>query len=415
MSWFTDLFKKKDKTKYTMLDFLNGRQPIYNLYGESIYYNEVVQDCMFRIVVELKKLKPLHIREDETTGDYIPQNRSIYSRALRDPNPLMTTNELIEKVSWNLLLNYNSFVYQMYDNGRLYLYPIQPTEVELLKNTNGEILANLKFASGYETTIPYTKLIHLRYKFSVNEFMGGNKQGKPDTDSLKKVLMLNDELLDGLKRQMKMNMKVSAVIKMKTMQNYDAQIKEIKEFERKLNDPDNEAGILPVDISSDFVPLNNKLDYLDETLLRFIDEKIYRPFGVSAAIMKVDYTKEQKEAFYETALEHLIISFNEAFSKKMFTERELGYGNKIMFFAKALQFCSMSQKIEVMRQLGDAGSVYENEKRVAYGLMPLAELVGVRMMSKNYGTVESVAQMDLMNSGGSVPPINNNEGGTENE
>ena len=146
--------------------------------------------------------------------------------------------------------------------------------------------------------------------------------------------------------------------------------------------------------------------------LRFIDEKIYRPFGVSAAIMKVDYTKEQKEAFYETALEHLIVSFNEAFTKKMFTEREQGHGNKIMFFSKALQFCSMSQKIEVMRQLGDSGSVYENEKRMVYGLMPLAELVGVRMMSKNYGSVDSVAQMDLINNGGSVPPIND-EGGNE--
>jgi hypothetical protein len=49
---------------------------------------------------------------------------------------------------------------------------------------------------------------------------------------------------------------------------------------------------------------------------------------------------------------------------------------------------SVDQTIEMVRLLGDSGGLYENEKRVAFGLRPLPELVGIRMQSLNYVDVE---------------------------
>ena len=45
---------------------------------------------------------------------------------------------------------------------------------------------------------------------------------------------------------------------------------------------------------------------------------------------------------------------------------------------------NIDQKLEMIRLLGDTGSLYENEKRKAFGLVPLPELSGVRMQSLNY-------------------------------
>lgn len=42
------------------------------------------------------------------------------------------------------------------------------------------------------------------------------------------------------------------------------------------------------------------------------------------------------------------------------------------------------QTLEMIRLLGDSGALYENEKRVFFGLRPLPELAGKRMMSLNY-------------------------------
>ena len=59
----------------------------------------------------------------------------------------------------------------------------------------------------------------------------------------------------------------------------------------------------------------------------------------------------------------------------------------------------------MVRVLGDSGSLYENEKRVAFGLRPLPELAGVRKQSLNYVDVEIANQYQLQNQ----------KGGKENE
>ncbi len=55
-----------------------------------------------------------------------------------------------------------------------------------------------------------------------------------------------------------------------------------------------------------------------------------------------------------------------------------------MFYAKALIFMNTTQKLEMIRLLGDSGALFENEKRIMFGLQPLPELVGQRMQSLNY-------------------------------
>ena len=94
--------------------------------------------------------------------------------------------------------------------------------------------------------------------------------------------------------------------------------------------------------------------------------------------------KEQYEAFYQKTIEGIVIAFSQAFTKKMFTEREKSFGNKIEFYTKELIFMTMSQKLEMISLLSPTGALYENEKRTILGLSPDPELEGVRLMSLNW-------------------------------
>ena len=134
---------------------------------------------------------------------------------------------------------------------------------------------------------------------------------------------------------------------------------------------------------------------VDGETLRFIDEKILRHFGVSIPILTGDYTKSQYEAFYQKTLEPIIIEFSQAFTKTLFTDRQRSTGNEIKFYPKDLLFMSVDQTLQMIRLLGDSGALYENEKRVAIGLRPLAELEGVRKQSLNYVDVEIVNQYQM--------------------
>ena len=131
-------------------------------------------------------------------------------------------------------------------------------------------------------------------------------------------------------------------------------------------------------------------------------------------IVRGDYTVEQYQAFYQKTLEPLIISLSEAFTKRIFTDREIGFRNEIVFFPKELIFMSTQQTLEMVNLLGQSGTLYENEKRVAFGLEPLEELRGVRMMSLNYVSTDIAARYQLNMSKNNSDLENNDKEGTLN-
>lgn len=374
---------------------LNGYTPIFSQFGQNIYASDVVQQAISCIVSECVKLIPTHVKENG--NDIIPVS-GLIQNVLDRPNDAMTISEFIEKMIWNLFFNYNSWIIPTYyvwkdergNEKRKYtgLYPVQPTGVEFQQDAKERLWVKLTFANGYETTLLYSDVIHIKHHFSVNEFLGGNEAGQPDVESLLKTLQLNKDLLDGVSNAMKASFAVNGVVKYNTMMDDGKMDKAIAEIEAKLRN--NESGFLPLDIKAEFTPLPHDVQLVDAETLKFIDEKILRHFGVPLCILTGDYTKEQYEAFYQKTIEPLVVHISNAFTKTLFTDREKSYGNKIKFYTRDLNFMTIEQTLEMVRLLGDSGAIYENEKRAFFGLKPVAELAGVRMQSLNYSDVNLI-------------------------
>ena len=390
MSWFSDLFKKQPKNS-TFAPTLDGFLPIYSQFGTNIYASDVVQQALKCIVDEMKKLNPCHVRYVES--DPVPVKGSTVQDVLTDPNPLMTTSEFLEKTCWLLLLNYNAFVIPTYyvwtdpktgAEKRYYtaLYPINPTQVDFIEDAAANLFIKFTFWNGETTTIRYEDVIHVRYNYSVNQYMGGNEMGQPDHKALLSTLELNDQLLKGVAKAMKASYAVNGVVKYNSLMDDGKTEQALKDLERKL--ANSESGFLPLDLKAEFTPLPKTTQLVDEATLRFIDGKILRNFGVPLPILTGDYKKEQYEAFYQKTLEPIIIAISQAFTKKMFTPREKAFGNKIELYPKALIFMTVSQTLDMIKELSPTGALFENEKRVALGLKPLPELEGKRFMSLNW-------------------------------
>lgn len=395
MGFFDRLRRKPPKTQ-KWAQTLNGYAPVFSQFGTNIYASDVVQQAIKCIVDEMKKLNPVHIRYNG--NDPVPVNSDIQT-VLNNPNPLMTTSEFLEKVMWLLLLNYNAFIlptYYMWEDERGIqkrkysgLYPLKPTQVDFIEDASGRMYVKMRFENNFETTVPYDDLIHIKYNYSINEYMGGDASGQPDHTALLKTLELNDTLLRGIAKAMNSSYAVNGVVKYNTMLDDGKMEAALKELERKLNN--SESGFLPLDLKAEYTPLQHEIKLVDEETLKFIDEKILRNWGVPLSILTGDYTKSQYEAFYQKTLEPLIISISQAFTKKLFTDRERSFGNRIELYPKDLIFMTVEQTLEMVNLLSNTGSIYENEKRVAFGLRPLPELEGKRYMSLNW------VDMDIAN------------------
>ena len=399
----TGLFDKlfhRPPTNRKFAPTLDGFVPIYTQFGTNIYASDVVQQALKCIVDEMKKLNPTHVRFKGS--DPVPVKSTVQD-VLDNPNPLMTTNEFLEKVCYLLLMNYNAFIIPTYRtwretvNGqeverRYYetLYPIQPTQVDFIEDASGRLFVHFWFWNGEDTTIPYDDVIHIRYNYSVNQYMGGGILGQPDHEALLKTLQLNEQLLQGVAKAMNASYAVNGVVKYNTLIDDGTTEKNLQELERKLANSEN--GFLPLDLKAEFIPLERKSAIVDDNTLKFVDEKILRHFGVPLPILTGDYSKEQYESFYQKTLEPLIKAISQALTKKLFTSREKAFGNRIELYPKELIFMTVTQTLEMIDILSPTGALFENEKRVALGLRPLPQLEGKRYQSLNWVEADKAAE-----------------------
>ena len=99
-SFWDKIFKKPEKSNpynYNWDKILSGQTPIYITdFGENIYASDVVQQAVYSIVSELKKLDPVHVR---MIGSDLTAVSGNIQKVLEAPNPLMTTSDFIEKVA----------------------------------------------------------------------------------------------------------------------------------------------------------------------------------------------------------------------------------------------------------------------------------------------------------------------------
>lgn len=382
---------KKTKPNINYAKMLNGYTPIFSQFGQDIYASDVVQQAIACLVTELTKANPFHIKQ--SGSDLVPVENSEIQKLLDQPNERMTQTDFFEKVYWQLFLNYNSFIIPTYykdiKGNKHYtgLYPIQPTNVTFLQDPEGKLGIEFTFRNGHKTMLAYSDVIHIRYRYSINEFMGGNEFGQPDNRALLKTLELNNTLLQGVAKALKSSFSINGVIKYNTLMDDGKMENNIKEIEKRL--ANNESGFLPLDIKGEYIPLQNKIQLVDATTLKFIDEKILRNIGVSLPILTGDYTKAQYEAFYQKSLEPILKRTGESFTMTMFTNREKGFKNKVMMYPHELIFMDTSQKIELFDVLVDSASCYKNELRTAFGMRPLPELAGQIAMSSNKANAEN--------------------------
>ena len=388
-----DIFKKLRPQKprdLTLAKLLND-YPSFQQFGDNIYNSDLVQDCIDTIATQCKKVMPQHIQQDPGGIQKIPKssiNRVFNSYA----NPIMTTSDFIEKVTWLLYLNYNAFIWPLFEiykdgNGnrrKRYkgFYPLNPNQVVFEEDKAKRIYAHFYFDNGYDITLPYDEVIHLRKKFSVNDIMGGGLNGQPDNDALISILETNNSVIQGLGKAIETSLAIKGILKINTMLDDDSQKAERARFEGLLET--GGSGILPIDLKGDFEPINIDPRVVDKDTMQYIDEKVLRWYGVSLPIISGDFTGDQYAAFYEKTLEPLLITMGQAFTKALFSQREIDLGNKIVFYKKDMGYLNPKDKLELIKISGEQGLLKLDQKLAILGYPPIGGEEGaVRTISLN--------------------------------
>lgn len=382
-----DFFKKREgKNGKRYAPTMSGGNPFFTPFGENIYASDIIVQAIRCKANEFKKLKPRHIRNDKGTITVVTD--SDVAKVLKNPNEYMTMADFLEKITILLELNKNVFIYPQYirtkggEKKLVALYPLKPATVEYLANEAGELFIHFTFNNGFDTTLPATDVVHWRKDYGVNDYFGGNQLGGNENAGLLKMLKRYDQLTQGIAKALEISCSINGIVRYNTYQG-DEQLEQSRvEFEEALKK--NQSGLLFTDLSTEYTNIPRDVKLVDGETIKFFYETILRATGTSLAILNGDYTKAQKEAFYEHALEGDIISLGQVLTKVIFSGKD--YGNEIVLYPNNINFMSMENKIAILQVGLPAGIFLKDEARELVGYPPLPDGQG-QVISQGYNSL----------------------------
>ena len=210
--------------------------------------------------------------------------------------------------------------------------------------------------------------------------------GGDDNSGLLTMLQRYDQLTQSIAKAVKCSCQVNAAIKVNTYAETDELKQKREEFEADIID--NKSGLLVMDQSSEFVSIPRAIKLVDADTLKFFYDTILRANGCSLPILNGDYTKAQKEAYYEHALEADIKSLGQAMSRVLFTEREAAFGNEIILYPNDISFMSMENKLTALQIGLPAGIFTKDEARELLGYAPIE---GGDVMPRGYNEIDTTS------------------------
>ena len=401
-SLFDRIFgRQQSPTAVQSLRMMNQYTPTFVMLNDA-YDSDVVRAAVDAIARNAAKLKPKHIRRVE--GGVNPMNSNIdYLLSVR-PNPYMDSYSFMYKVVTQLYMQNNSYIFiDWADNGQARaFYPVNSHQVEFVE-AQGQIFVKFMFLGGQQVTLPYQQIIHLRRFFYKNDLYGENS-----ARALMPTLELIQTTNQGIVNAVKSSAALRGLLKFQAMLKPEDMKAQRDAFVTDYLDITNNGGVAATDSKAEYVPLNSDPKMVDAKQMELIEDKVYKYFNVNSAIVKSDYSEQQWNAFYESVIEPIAIQLSLEFTSKVFTDREQGWGNEIVFEANRLQYASNQTKIALVQTLMDRGLMSMNEAREIFNMAPIED-GDKRIVSLNYVDASIANQYQL---GGASDGATNTQGQT---
>lgn len=382
---------KVEKQTLSRLQVLNGFIPEFRVVSNYTYDSKTARECIDRIATHCAKLMPKHIKNTISTQVNGEINRLLSTQ----PNPIMNTYDFIYKTISMLYTNSNAFVYIAKDERGFItgFYPVLASNYELLQDQNNVFYLQFNFMNGNTYTLPYLELIHLRLFYNDDDFFGSSNR------ILITDLETSQVASEGIKNAIKTSNNLKGILKYQGLLK-PSDIKKSKEdFVKDFLSMENKSGIAALDGKAEFQEVNLNPIALDKDQLEQVNYNIFDYFGISESIVRNKYTAEEWNAFYEGVVEPRAIQMSYAFTNKIFSDKAIRDGNKIVFTTNRLQYASLNNKITLLKEAGALGLLTKDEAREIIDLHPLGGTEGSKIIQSLNNIDSSIANDYQANKG----------------
>jgi HK97 family phage portal protein len=358
--------KKTAQTQRTRFELISDNGGGFYSWNGTLYKSDIVRACVRPKAKAIGKLIAKHIRDNSNEFKVNPDVNIRF--LLEEPNPLMTGQMMQEKLATQLELNHNAFAYIKRDpiGYASEIYPVPCTTVEVIEGVYGDVFLKFFFPNGKQMTIPYADIIHLRKDFSTNDIFGDTPNEV--LAGLMEVINTTDQ---GIVKAIRNSAVIKWILKFKSVLKKEDRDSQVKDFvDNYLSMDSTSVGAAASDPRYEIEQVEPKSYVPNAEQMKETLQRIYSFFNTNEKIVQSKYSEDEWVSYFESEIEPLAMQLSGEYTRKLFTRRERGFGNKIIFEASSLQHASMKTKLN-LAQMVDRGALTPNEWRYALNLAPL--------------------------------------------
>lgn len=337
---------------------LTAYQPAFTSWNGMIYESELVRAAIDAKARHISKLKV------EIQGSANPK---LQAKMRLAPNQFQTYSSFLYRTE-TILENCNTvFITPVFDEsmtitGYMPVLPQYCTVVEF----KGEPWLKYQFGNGKMAAVELRKTaLMTKYQY-MNDFFGS------PNNALKETMSLIHVLNQGIEAAVKNSVTFRFMAKLDNFSKAEDLAKERKRFTDANFTTGSGGGVLlfPNTYSS-IQQLNQSAYKVDADQIQLIQTNVMNYFGVNMDVMQNKATADQLDGFFNGAIEPFAISFSEAMTMAMFSERERAQGSKLVATANRLQYMNTTSKVSMAQQLLDRGVMTINEAREMFNFEPV--------------------------------------------
>ncbi len=388
------IFRRKPKPQKTdRAELLSGGTAHFTPFSGGAYESDIYRAAVDAIARNGAKLKGSHVVmvDGKRKGGDPVLNRLLQVR----PNPYMTAYDWLYKTVTHYYLYNNSFSFlQKSDRGQLQaIWPLRPMQMEYVTDPTGGLFCRFMFAGGRTVILPFDEVVVLRRHFNDNDLLGDSNRAILNT------LDVAHTQNEGLKEGIKSGAVLRGILQYSTILSPEKLKAAKDEFIADYLTVANTGGIAALDAQAEYTHLDMKPYSIDGEQLKAIKTKIYDYLGISEKIVNSSYDENEWAAFYESVIEPIALQLGLELTSKIFTAREQGFGNSIMFESQRLQYASAASKTNIIKELMPLGLFTVNQALEILNL-PAVEDGDRRLQTLNLVDSELINQYQMAKSQG---------------
>lgn len=364
MGLLANIFQKKPSAEIAQASnyfkTLTAYTPAFTNWSGQLYESELVRAAIDARARHIMKLKV------EILGSAKPKLKTI---AKHQPNEFQTWSQFLYRLSTILDMQNTAFIVPVINKfGDVAGYfPVLPSRCELRETQSGRQVLKYTFMNN-ETAACYLEECGIMTKFQYHDDFFGDSNTALD-ETMKLINMQNQGIKEGIKN----GATYRFMAQFKNFLNDDDLANERKRFSESNFKSDSEAGgILLFPNTYDNVQQIKDSPYkVDAEQRKLIQDNVSNYFGVNEDILQNKAFGDKLDAFFDGAIEPFSIQLSEVMTKMTFTLIEQSNGAGIICTANRLMYMPISQKIAMIRDLGDRGYISIDEGREILNLPPI--------------------------------------------